>query len=122
MSRVSALLYTACSTSCADADGAVIDIIDEMNNEVEDGQTRLTAHMIGGLQRQAALDNLAMFFFTSCTPPERANNAYLQRFAATLGFTAPTPKELLGPILQRKKAELLVCNLATSFTLHVTMY
>lgn len=96
--------------SHAHVDSTVIELLDQMNEELPEGQTKLTTHMLRGEQRQAAIDTLAMFFFTSCTPPERANNAYLQRFAALMGFTLPTPKDLLGQILTRLKAQVEVCS------------
>ena len=89
-------------------DRSVLELLDQMNDELEEGQKKLTTHVVEGDRRQAAIENLAMFFYTSCTPPERANNQYLQRAAALFGFTVPSPKELLGRTLHNMKAQVEV--------------
>ena len=87
-------------------DRSVLELLDQMNDELEEGQKQLTTHVLEGDRRQTAIENL--FFCTSCTPPERATNQHLQRFAALFGFTVPSPKELLGRALHNMKAQVEV--------------
>ena len=70
------------------------------------GKSTLDSYVVDGQRAGEALRELAMFIFTSNTPPARANNPHLQRAMAILGAEAPTPHQLRHKYLPEAKARV----------------
>jgi hypothetical protein len=61
------------------------------------GQQQLDFYLPDKGRIAQAQDELSLFFYTSCTPPERANNPHLQRALAILGAQLPHPSPCSTP-------------------------
>jgi hypothetical protein len=73
---------------------------------VEPGQRTLDSFAVDEPRAADALEELAMFFYTSNTPPERANNPHLKRCLALLGIKAPKREDLQVSYLQSARSKV----------------
>jgi hypothetical protein len=66
----------------------------------------LRSRFLTAQEMARANEHLAMFFYTSNTPPQRANNPHLKQLGALLGFKTPSPKELRGRLLKGARSSV----------------
>jgi hypothetical protein len=55
--------------------------------------------VVNNTRLREAQRELAMYFYTSNTPPERVRNPHLKRSFALLGADVPEPRDLRGSYL-----------------------
>ena len=90
-------------------DRPVLELLDQMYGELEEGQKNSKPMYMEATASRLPLRTWQCFLHFMHTPGESYhNNQYLQRAAALLGFTVPSPKELLGRTLHNMKAQVEV--------------
>jgi hypothetical protein len=62
-------------------------------------QMKLDSFVVDQPRMAEAVEELAMYFYTSNTPPERASNKHLQKSFALLGAVIPEPRDFRGSLL-----------------------
>ena len=77
----------------------------------------MAAFAITALRQREADKALAMWYYTTNTPPERASSGYQKRYSAMLAHKSPSIKDLRGHLLDEAYATVsqsVLCDLAES--------